>query len=180
MTLAPPPHRRRVLSDYWALIALAASLLLLGAAHAFEAMGYPPCDLCLRQREIYWMAAGVALVGAVVGPRRLGLRFGMGICAFLFFLFLVETVVAGYHAGVEWRWWAGPTSCGGGSGHGGPVTGGSMTAVIGGQRTRFVRCDEAAWRLLGLSMAGWNAIAALALTISSFYATIRARQPDGA
>lgn len=178
MTLAPPPHSRRVLSDYWALTACVVSLALLGVAHAFEARGFPPCDLCLRQREIYWMAAAVGLIGAVVGTRRFGIRFAMGICAFLAFLFLVETVVAGYHAGVEWRWWAGPTSCGGG--RGGPVTGGSLTAVIGGERTRVVRCDQAAWRFLGLSMAGWNTIVALALTITSFWSAYRTRQPDGA
>jgi disulfide bond formation protein DsbB len=29
---------------------------------------------------------------------------------------------------------------------------------------RVVRCDEAAWRFLGLSLAGYNALISLALT----------------
>jgi len=41
----------------------------------------------------------------------------------------------------------------------------------------MVRCDQAAWRWLGLSMAGWNALCALGLTVASFAAaSVRIRR----
>jgi disulfide bond formation protein DsbB len=64
-----------------------------------------------------------------------------------------------YHSGVEWRWWPGPQDCAGTT----PdfSSGGSLLDQI--NRTRVVRCDEAAWRFLGLSLAGYNVLISLAL-----------------
>ena len=63
-----------------------------------------------------------------------------------------------YHAGVEWHWWPGPADCSG------PVTDftpkGSMLSQL--QSIRVVRCDEAAWRFLGVSLAGYNVLISLA------------------
>ena len=73
--------------------------------------------------------------------------------------FLANTAVGIYHAGVEWKWWPGPTECTGAFelkwGEGGIVD------------TPIVRCDEASWRFLGLSFAGWNAV------VSAFLASHR-------
>ena len=47
--------------DRWRLCALLASAAMLATAHAFETFGgLAPCQLCLRQREVYWAAAAVA------------------------------------------------------------------------------------------------------------------------
>ena len=52
----------RVLTRWWTVFALAASLSLLAAAHAFERFGgLAPCNLCLKQREVYWVAVAIAL-----------------------------------------------------------------------------------------------------------------------
>ena len=64
-----------------------------------------------------------------------------------------------YHAGVEWQWWEGPKECAGAVSNFGPA--GSLIDTI--QRTRVIRCDEAAWRFLGLSLAGYNVLISLAL-----------------
>jgi disulfide bond formation protein DsbB len=64
-----------------------------------------------------------------------------------------------YHSGVEWRWWPGPTDCSG------PMTDfrakGPLLEQL--QSVHVVRCDEAAWRFLGLSLAGYNVLISLAL-----------------
>lgn len=155
----------------WPLTAAAAALLMLGVAHAFEAMGYAPCDLCLRQRELYWAIAGVAIAGALALNREGWRRYQPALIAVLGILFLIQAWLAAYHAGVEWKWWPGPTHC---SGRGASVSSGAMGELLAGKSLHIVRCDQAAWRLLGLSMAGWNALAALALSVLSAVAAARA------
>jgi disulfide bond formation protein DsbB len=71
-------------------------------------------------------------------------------------------IVAGmsiYHAGVEWKFWPGPTDCSG------PVTGfGSAGGLLENmEKTVVVRCDEAAWRLFGISLAGYDVFISLGL-----------------
>ena len=60
-----------------------------------------------------------------------------------------------YHAGIEWKWWPGPRSCVGGAGLSGGLPD-LATAVA-------IACDEAQWRFLGLSFAGWNVVISLAI-----------------
>jgi disulfide bond formation protein DsbB len=139
---------------------------MLAGAHAFETFGgYPPCELCLRQRDGYWiiLAAGLGLAALLqwrpqwAGPA----------CAALGALFLAEAGVAAYHAGVEWKFWPGPTSCTSAGVH--AVTAAQMADLLSGRTTHVVQCDVAAFRLLGVSMAGWNALGAFVLAGCSLY-----------
>jgi len=157
----------------WLWVALFSAAGLLAAAHAFETFGHlPPCELCLHQREVYWTAAGVALATIMLGrfmAREQLARFG---CIVLALVFLGEAGLAAYHAGVEWKWWPGPAACTGrGTGH---VSLSDLKAFATGARYNVVRCDEAAWRFLGLSMAGWNVLIALKLAILS---AVSSRRP---
>jgi disulfide bond formation protein DsbB len=123
-----------------------------------------PCELCLHQREGYWIALAVALVGVAASkvwrpaPRAVAVLLGL--------IFLGEAALAAFHAGVEWRWWPGPASCAGGHG---VVKSSDMLALLKGAKTVVVQCDQAAWRFLGLSMAGWNALVALVLALVSLF-----------
>jgi disulfide bond formation protein DsbB len=83
-------------------------------------------------------------------------RVGLAVLALVL---LWSAYLGAYHAGVEWKWWAGPQDCA--VAPGGVGTGGSLLQQM--QRTRVVPCDEAAWRFLGLSLAGWNVLISLAL-----------------
>jgi disulfide bond formation protein DsbB len=62
-----------------------------------------------------------------------------------------------YHAGVEWHFWQGPTDCSGPIGD--IKSSGALLNQL--QNINVVRCDEAAWRLLGISLAGYNALISL-------------------
>ena len=139
------------------LLAALASGAMLATAHVFQRFGYEPCLLCLRQREVYWTALPLALSGMAVLRREPG--SGPVAALLLSAVFLFSFVVAGYHAGVEWRWWPGPETCAAG----GSVDAGGLDAFLQGATVRNLRCDEAAWRMLGLSMAGWNALVSLGL-----------------
>ena len=143
----------------YALFAAFASAAMLAAAHAFQRFGgYEPCLLCLRQREVYWIALPAALIGFALLLRRPDL--GRVAPVLLALIFLLGAGVAAYHAGVEWRWWPAPPTCGGASG---PAKAGDIAAMLRGEPVRYVQCDEAAWTLAGLSMAGWNALVSLGL-----------------
>ena len=157
----------------WRLTALAASALMLAIAHAFETFGgLAPCTLCLRQREVYWVAAGVALAGMVVTRLPRGERWRSAFDIALGLIFLVGLGTAVYHAGAEWKFWPGPTTCAGG---GATASAEALSNLLQGAKIRPPACDEAAWVFLGLSMAGWNALASLKLAFWSFVAAARER-----
>ncbi|WP_299360334.1 disulfide bond formation protein B [uncultured Paracoccus sp.] len=133
-----------------------ASALLLAAALVFQAAGYVPCELCILQRWPHVAAAAFGLGVLAIGPRRWLLVLGL-------LSALAAMLIAGYHAGVEWGWWAGPSAC---TGSLGDLTALSTTDLM----TRLnaapvVRCDQPALVVLGLSMAGWNALASAGLSV---------------
>lgn len=129
----------------------AGSVALLLGALGFQYVGrLPPCELCLWQR---WPLVAAAVAG-FGGP--LLIRAGLldrgaarGVAALAALLVAVSGAVGVYHAGVEWHWWAGPQSC---TGPAFRYTGHlDLSAPV-------VLCDIAAWRLFGISLAGYNAI----------------------
>jgi disulfide bond formation protein DsbB len=141
-----------------AAAAIAAATIL--GAYFFEyVLHYPPCPLCLDQRIPYYVAIPVAVAVAVaahMGAPRWLLAGGLVVVAIAM---LIGAGLGVYHSGVEWKWWAGPSDCVG------PInsfgTAGSLLQTI--EATPVVRCDEAAWRLLGLSLAGYNVLISAAI-----------------
>ena len=159
--------------DRWRLCALLASAGMLATAHAFETFGgYAPCTLCLRQREVYWAAGAIAAVGMVVVRLPGGPRWRQISDWVLAVVFLVGAGWAIYHAGAEWKWWPGPTTC---ASAGGGVNAADLNAFLEGAKVRPPACDQAVWVFAGLSMAGWNALISLALAGLSVLAAIRER-----
>jgi disulfide bond formation protein DsbB len=155
----------------WRLAALIASAAMLAIAHAFETFGgLAPCTLCLRQREVYWVAATVALVAMLVVRLRGGARWRAPANLILALIFLVGAGVAAYHAGAEWKWWPGPTAC---ASTGGAVSADAMAGLLAGNKITPPACDEAAWVFAGLSMAGWNVLISLGLAGLSILAAMR-------
>lgn len=150
-----------ILTTRWPWFAALAAGALLAAAHAFERFGgLAPCVLCLRQREAHWMALGLAVALGVLTLVRKGEGARRAACAVLAIAFLYAAGWAAFHMGVEFKWWAGPAACAGGGL--GEITPDSIAAALDGAQ-KVVRCDEVAWRFLGVSMAGWNAIISLTL-----------------
>lgn len=159
-----------ILRRHWPIFAFLASAAMLATAHAFEAAGYRPCLLCLRQREVYWAVLAIA-AAAVVAQRVWTNPFlARGANALIGGAFLVGFAVAAYHAGVEWKWWPGPTTCGSVN-SGGAISADDIAKALTGS-VKAVPCDEAAWRdpVVQISMAGWNALVSAGLAGLSFFA----------
>lgn len=169
-----PPVRSlvRLVLGNWLVTAGLASAGMLGAAHAFETFGgLLPCHLCFVQRDVYWVAASVAALGLVLTSRRVDWAKRTA-TILLALIFLTGAGIAAYHAGVEWKWWPGPSSCSGG----GAVNAGDISRFLAGDKARAPQCDQAAWVWLGLSMAGWNCLISLGLAGLSGLAVRRGRQ----
>ena len=162
----------------WLWTAAISALAMLAAAHAFETFGHmPPCELCLKQRDVYWWTAAAAAAGLVAMRLAPTLPVARWACAAVALLFLGELGVAAYHAGVEWSWWPGPAACTGGANL--RVTLADLQAFAHGKRFEIVRCDQPAFRFLGLSMAGWNVLVALKLTVLSAWSAVIPTPADG-
>jgi disulfide bond formation protein DsbB len=130
------------------------AVVLIGA-WIFEAAGYPPCELCLMQRWAYDVGIPFAAFLGLAKPRWLS----AGLVA-LGLILTANAVFGVYHAGVEWKWWAGPTTCSGT---------GALSDGLPDLLKPGVMCNEAAIRILGLSLAGWNAIISACLATLAFW-----------
>ena len=144
--------------------ALLGAVTVILAALAFQYLGkYDPCPLCLQQRWAYYAAIPALFGGLIL------LASGRTSAAGLIFLlvsiaFLANAGLGVYHAGAEWKFWPGPDTC--------AVTARPLGIGGGGilkqlEHVRVARCDEAAWRFLGLSFAGWNVVTSMLLWITS-------------
>lgn len=146
------------------LIACAAvgSALLLGGAFMFQVLGYAPCKMCIWQRYPHAVAIAIGAIAFFVPLPALLLLGALAA--------LTTAGIGGYHMGVEQGWWEGPTSCS--SAPIGNVDPAALFEQI--MAAPLVRCDEIAWQLLGLSMAGWNMV--ISLVLAGFWLTaFRAR-----
>lgn len=155
---------------HWPETALLSAALMLGVAHAFQSfLLLMPCTLCLRAREVYWVALAVAAVAIVVRRTALGRRTAPWFDLALGLIFLFGAGLAFYHAGVEWGWWPGPTTCSSSGGGGGSSAAG-VDALLKGGKAAAPACDKVVWSFMGLSMAGWNILVSLKLAVLSFIA----------
>lgn len=153
-----------------ATVAGVALATILGALFIEHVLGVKPCELCLKQRIPYYAGVPLAVVVAVAAARgRGGLRPAAGLCL-VALVFAVGAIMGGYHAGVEWGLWAGPSDC-----TGAIAKPAAMTDFLKQLETvKVVRCDEVAMRILGLSLAAWNAVIATALAALALTGAARA------
>jgi disulfide bond formation protein DsbB len=148
---------------------------ILGAYFFQYVLGLPPCPLCLEQRIPYYIAIPSAILLAVGVLRGVPTRLIRGGLASLAAVMVVGVALGAYHAGVEWKFWAGPTDCTGPLSDFGSA--GSLLRQI--QTTSVVRCDEAAWRFLGLSLAGYNALISAVLAFIAIAAVVANQREEG-
>lgn len=134
------------------LLATFGSIAVLGAAFAFQHLGgLAPCEMCLWQRWPHATAIAIGL--AILFTGEVKLAWAGALASF-------STAAIGFfHAGVEQGWWQGPTTCTSGGVSG--VTAQELMDQI--LAAPLVRCDDIAWQLAGISMAGWNTIVSLIL-----------------
>ena len=138
-------------------------------------LGYPPCPLCFEQRNAFYVSVPLAALlwlGAGHGASSKVMLAGFAVITAAM---LWNTGLSAYHAGVEWKFWPGPIDCSG------PINsiGSTGNLLKSLQDIRIVRCDEAAWRFLGISLAGYDVLVSLFLAAVAAWGfkTSLARRP---
>src|ERR1700722_11991787 len=137
---------------------LIISVLVLGAALLSQFWGgLDPCELCLLERWPWWAAIAIAAASWLAAA-----RLTLPVPALLLtIVFLVGAGIAFYHAGVEQHWFPGPSACTA-SGAAADSVDALRAQLIGKQP---VMCDQVQWSLFGVSLAGWNFLASLAMAV---------------
>lgn len=156
--LSAPTGRTQTNMAVFLAVAMAA---VVGGALAIEHVGgYLPCKLCLEQRTPYYVGAPLMVVAALSAAFRLPPVLTRGLLLAGAALMAYGLYLGVFHSGVEWGWWPGPTDCAAVT----PAPSGGSNGVLDSLNTVFPpSCDKAALRFLGLSLAGWNAIASAIL-----------------
>lgn len=157
---------RKIIWPSWCAMFTFSGLI---AMHLVERLAnLPPCPLCYLQRQIYWAITAVGIICTIFRKTKNDYLLNAILTGILSILFIGSFIAATYHAGVEWKWWAGPEEC---------TAGFNTSAILDmdldlSSKGNFVNCSEAPWRVMGLSFAGWNAIASLTFAIMSVKITL--------
>lgn len=155
----------RAIFGYSVLLAVGMAAVV-GSALGFQYIGgYIPCALCLDQRQPYYYGIPVAILAAIAAIAGLPSWISRGLLAIAGIMMVVGGGIGVYHAGVEWHFWAGPATC--------STSASSMTQNANDLLTELntikgPSCTEAALRVLGISMAGWNVVASAILAAFAF------------
>jgi disulfide bond formation protein DsbB len=162
-------QRRQLICAVLVTIGMAATV---GGALGFEHIGgYIPCALCLLQRDPYYYGIPLGVLAILTSVLKLPgwttrtLLLGVGI------LMLVGAGLGVYHAGAEWHFWEGPSTC--------ATTAQGISSDVGDllgdlDAKHAPSCTDAALRVLGLSFAGWNVIASLILAAIALRGALKA------
>jgi disulfide bond formation protein DsbB len=148
------------LRPVWPLLTALASGAMLAAAIIYfqNTLGLQPCPLCQDQRKWHWGVLGVSLVVLVLLRFKPDwARWGVMIIGLVL---LGSAAMGAYHVAVEQHW----------------VVAQCDARLDPNQSLTFdvnapldvPRCDEIAWQMWGISMAGWNAIISLLLALTTF------------
>ncbi|MFM6830901.1 MAG: disulfide bond formation protein B [Novosphingobium sp.] len=140
----------------YALALIVPAALMGGALISQYVFGLFPCEMCWWQRYPHIAAIVLALLAFTMKGR------GSGDMAVVLAAICVGAsgLIGGFHAGVEYGWWEGVTSCATVAGGGNPLDA-IMNAPV-------IRCDVPQWTLLGVSLAGFNFLISVAGAVAIF------------
>jgi len=151
-------------------LAFLLGLVAIGGAWISQLFfGLVPCELCLEQRlAYYWGLPILALI--LILWNRLPLVVWFTATAVVALIFVWSTFMGGYHAGVEWGFWPGPTAC---TGTGDGISFDDLSNI---NATKVIPCDAVQFRFLGISLAGYNALLSIAIVALLVFAMVKQAQ----
>ena len=148
------------------LIALVAPALLLGGALASQYVGgLHPCEMCYWQRWPHEAAIALAILAYGLSGQP---RWSRALVILAALAIAVSGAIGVFHAGVEYKWWEGVTTCSRGPS---AATGADLLKQI--MAAPIIRCDQPQWTLGGISLAGFNAIFSFAAAIAIWALSLR-------
>ena len=128
---------------------LISSSMLLSAFYLEYFHDAFPCDLCITQRWFHALIISYSLIAIFIHEKKfLANKF---ILIGLSITWIVSSVAGLYHFGIEMNFWSGPDEC-------------SSSIDFSKDLLKYllnkspIKCDEVMFKILGLSLAGWNAL----------------------
>jgi disulfide bond formation protein DsbB len=156
-----------------ALAVTAIAAVTLAGAWFFQLVwGLVPCPLCLEQRYAYYLAVPLGALVAIAAAKEAPRGIVLAGLALLALAALANAGLGTYHAGVEWKFWPGPTECTGPIGNFGSAA--NLLEQL--DKVKVVRCDEVQWTFLGLSLAGYNVLISLLMAAIALWGLVSARR----
>jgi disulfide bond formation protein DsbB len=156
-----------------ALVVAAIAAAALAGAWFFQlVIGLVPCELCLKQRFAYYLAVPLGVLVAILAAKQAPRGVVLAGLALLVLAALGNAGLGVYHAGVEWKFWAGPTECTGTIGN----FGSAKDLLEQLDKVKVVRCDEVQWTLFGLSLAGYSVLVSLLMAVVGAWGLVSARR----
>ena len=149
-------------------LGIVSAALILGALGFQYIGGYPPCEMCMWQRYPHFASIAIGLGGGLLLlAGALPQSLSKPVAGLALLAIAITGTIGVYHAGVEWQWWKGPAAC----------TGSAFqwTGKLD-LNAHVVSCDHAAWRLFGISMAGYNAIISLGAAVIALVMLARTKE----
>ena len=146
-------------------VIIIVSLIVLISVHIIEIIGFPACDLCLKQRWAWYLALIIASIPFIVT-----INFNKILLSIISIILFCNSIFAGWHAGIEWNLWPGLTTCNSGA------TFDSNDLLETLKESSVPVCDDASIRIFGISLAGYNFIVSL---LTSIFVLITLRKENG-
>ena len=153
-----------------ALLAFAGVAMLAGAMAFQHLGGLAPCSLCIDQRKA-WAAVILLATSSAWAEGKSRVAVALLFLALAAFAAIVGAWLASFHVGVEQGWWAGTAACGGNlDGNGSASTADLREQLLA---TPVIRCNEIAWSIIGISMAGWNGLVSFIMGLCGITVVVR-------
>ena len=138
-----------LMNNIFKLSFLISSLMLLSAFYLEYFHDAFPCDLCITQRWFHALIISYSLIAIFIHEKKiLANKF---ILTGLSITWIVSSDAGLYHFGIEMNFWSGPDEC-------------SSSIDFSKDLLKYllnkspIKCDEVMFKILGLSLAGWNAL----------------------
>ena len=139
-----------MLQKYWFYLVALFSVVALASAFVAEFyFDLAPCEMCLKQREPYYIIiAGFMLIAILKWQHHIWFYLGVQLISIYGLFYAI------WHVGIENKFLSGPAGCSGGL---------NMTNNISTLKDQIlskpvINCEDIAWSIFGLSAATINSL----------------------
>ena len=143
---------------------LLSSFMLLSAFYLEYFHGALPCDLCITQRWFHAIIISYCLLSIFILDKFLNAKTFLLIG--LAFTWLASSIAGLYHFGIEMNYWKGPDDCSSNI----DFSKDALTFLL---NKSPIKCDEVMFKIIGLSLAGWNALLSFLMSLTIIFKTFQ-------
>lgn len=137
-----------------------SSIMLISAFYLEHFQGALPCDLCITQRWFHVLIITYSLI--LIFIVKTNLISKKLILLGLSIVWIMSSIAGTYHFGIEMKFWKGPEECSSNIDFSKDL----LTYLL---NKSPIKCDEIMFKILGLSLAGWNALLSFLMSLAISY-----------